>query len=189
MTKYILHGGNTTTKSKDNDKFFHEIIKDLANIVNLLIIYFSREEVEWLKLLEQDKENFTANNPNKKINFILASKNKRTLIKQIKQSHAIYMRGGEIEKLKTVLKRIGNLKELFKGKIVAGSSAGTYVLSRYYIDSKGNLGKGLGILPIKSFAHYRKNRRDELEKLKNYKDRKLMTYYLEEMKFVVLDEK
>ena len=72
--------------------------------------------------------------------------------------------------------------------MVAGSSAGAYVLSRYYMSSKGEMGEGLGILPIKTFAHYDKGRKDELNKLDAFGD-KLTTYPLGEMKFVIIREK
>lgn len=185
MTKYILHGGKTSLKSADNKKFFQEIVKDLVSPINLLIVYFARVESEWQKLLKQDKENFISANPGKVINFVLANKNKDIFINQIKEANAIYMRGGETIMLVNALKNIKNLKELFKDKVVAGSSAGAYVLSRYYIDSKDRLGKGLGILPIKSFAHYNDTRKDELNRLKNHNE-KLSTYALEEGKFVVI---
>jgi len=185
MTKYILHGGNTHTKSKDNNRFFQEIVKDCPDVCNLLIVYFSREENEWPELLKEDKENFISANPAKKINFVLASKDKQTFIKQVKQADAIYMRGGETVMLVNTLKGIKNLKDLFSGKVVAGSSAGAYVLSRYYIDSREDLGKGLGILPIKTFAHYDDSRKDELIRLKNHRQ-KLPTCVLEEGKFVVI---
>ncbi len=185
MTKYILHGGNTHTKSEDNKKFFQEIVKDLSPPVNLLIVYFSREENKWPELLKDDKKNFTSANPNKKINFILASKDKQTFIKQVKEANVIYMRGGETIMLIGALKNIKNLKELFKGKVVAGSSAGAYVLSKYYVDSRNDMGEGLGILPIKTFAHYNGNRKEELNRLEKHGE-KLPTYALAEGKFVVI---
>lgn len=188
MTKYILHGGNTHTKSEDNKKFFQEIVKDIPSPVNLLIVYFSREENEWQELLKDDKENFTSANPGKIINFVLASKDKNTFINQVKEAKAIYMRGGETILLIDALKDIKNLKELFKDKVIAGSSAGAYVLSRYYIDSRNEMGEGLGILPIKTFAHYNDARKDELDRLKSHNE-KLTTYALEEGKFVVIEKK
>jgi len=187
MTKYILHGGNTSTQSEDNNKFFFEIIKDLPSPINLLIVYFSREDEEWPKLLKQDKKVINSIAEGKSINFVLADKDTKKFVQQVKNADAIYMRGGETSMLKKALIGIKDLKGLFDNKVIAGSSAGAYVLSRYYMSSRGEMGEGLGILPIKTFAHYEESRKSELDKLKHFGD-KLTTYPLEEMKFVVLKE-
>ena len=187
MTKYILHGGNTSTQSEDNNKFFSEIIKDLSSPVNLLIVYFSREEEEWPKLLKQDKEVINSIANGKQIDFVLADKDTQKFAQQVKDADAVYMRGGETSMLIKALAKVDNLKELFENKVVAGSSAGAYVLSKYYMSSRGEMGEGLGILPIKTFAHYEESRKDELNKLKAFGD-KLTTYPLEGMKFIVLEE-
>lgn len=187
MTKYILHGGKTSIKSEDNNKFFSEIIKDLLSPINLLIVYFSRGEEEWPKLLKQDKEIINSIADDKKINFVLANKDIEKFVQQIKDADGIYMRGGKTNMLKEILAKIKNLKKLFTDKVIAGSSAGAYVLSRYYMNSMGKIGEGLGILPIKTLAHYKESRKNELDKLKNYGD-KLTTYSLKETKFVVFKD-
>lgn len=188
MTKYILHGGNTNTKSEDNNKFFLEIIKDLSSPVNLLIVYFSREEEEWPKLIKQDKEVINSIAEAKQINFVLASKDKEAFIKQLEGADAIYMRGGETPMLKESLSQMGDLKKLFVNKVVAGSSAGANVLSRYYFSPRDGLMEGFGVLPIKVFVHYDDTCQGELEKLKSHGET-LTTYPVEEMKFVVLEGK
>ena len=186
VTKYILHGGNTAEKSEDNKRFFREIVKDLKNQANVLIVYFARNKKEWPKLFRQDIRCFRSFGRRKDIDLVLAKKNIRYLIGQIKDAGAIYMRGGKTFRIKEVLQKVKNLRQLFQGKVVAGSSAGAYVLAKYYINSGGQLGEGLDILPIKIIAHY--NTADQkrlLEKLKNYRE-PLKTYTIAEHKFVVL---
>ena len=48
-----------------------------------------------------------------------------------------------------------NFKSWLKGKIVAGESAGTYLLSAYfYSKTMDDTGQGIGLLPIKSICHF-----------------------------------
>ncbi|MFH1826990.1 MAG: Type 1 glutamine amidotransferase-like domain-containing protein [bacterium] len=79
----------------------------------------------------------------------------KKLKKQIRSSELIYILGGENKSLKNVLKKVKDLKELFKGKVIVGSSAGAYVLSTYYYsDEDKGIFSGFGILPIKVIGHY-----------------------------------
>ena len=55
------------------------------------------------------------------------------------------------------MKKVKNLKHLFKGKTIAGSSAGVYTLSKYYYSNDlKNIFNGLGILNIKAYCHIKK---------------------------------
>jgi hypothetical protein len=188
MTKYILHGGATSNKTIDNKKFFFEITNGLPDKVNVLCAYFSRPRKEWPKLFKQDKLNFSSASPQKAFNFMLADDKIYALIEQIKKADAIYFRGGNTELLKETLGKIKNLKELWNGKVIAGSSAGAYVLSKYYYsESKDIYGKGLGILPIKAFCHYTEEKSD---KLKTFRERgeNLQVYTIPEEKFYIIEQ-
>jgi peptidase E len=59
-------------------------------------------------------------------------------------------------------------KELFKGKIIAGESAGTYALSSWFHSEKaGGTFEGLGIVPVKTICHYTEERKDFLKDCSN----------------------
>jgi hypothetical protein len=83
--------------------------------------------------------------------------------------------------------KISKLGELFSGKVVAGSSAGAYALSRYYVSIKGGLGRGLDIVSCKVMAHYTDERISELEELKNYGE-DLTLYALKEGEYVIIEQ-
>jgi peptidase E len=186
MTKFILHGGATSLPIKENKLFFKEILRGLKSPINLLIIYFSREEGEWPKLLKQDRPKFISAAGKRKVNIVLASKAIDEFLNQLKEADAIYMRGGDTLKLKRALSKVKNFRELLKNKVVAGSSAGAYVLAKYgYSNNLKRALEGFGILPIKVFGHYTKGQKNALEKLKKHKE-DLKTYTIEEGKFVVL---
>ena len=185
MTKYILHGGATRVKSQSNRDFFIEILKDLEEPINLLISCHSKELDRWEEVFEGLKKRFTEESPNKNVAFVLASADAKTLTQQIKEATAIYLHGGDTPKLFEALKQVPNLKELFQNKTIAASSAGVYVLSKYYYTQDyENLCEGLNILPIKSICHHSEAKMGDLEKLKNFKE-EMEVVAIEEEKFII----
>lgn len=184
ITKYILHGGNSKEINPENDSFFREITLGSKGKVLVLLNYFSREESEAPTLAEQDKKRLLQNSDNKNLEFEIAKPKK--LAEQLKRAYAMYIRGGETTWLTKKMSQTSNLEKLFEGKTIAGSSAGVYVLSKYYWgnDSK-KLGRGLGILNLKAFCHYTPNDMKIVKKLLNYKE-KLPLLTLPNYKWVVL---
>ena len=74
---------------------------------------------------------------------------------QIETARAIFFSGGKMKKLMKILNDCSNFKDIIKGKILAGSSAGAYIFSTYYHSaSDGEIYKGLGVLPIRIVCHY-----------------------------------
>lgn len=188
MTKYILHGGETKRKTPDNIKFFSEVTSGLSDGATILCVYFAREKDRWLKALEQDKLNFSSTTQQKVFKFVIANDKIFTFIEQVKQADVIYLRGGNTEMLKEVLSKVENLSELWQGKIIVASSAGVYVLSKYYYtNSKDDIYEGFGILPIKTFCHYAEEKYDKLEKLKKYGE-DLKVYAIPEEKFFIIEQ-
>ena len=185
MTKYILHGGATRVKSQSNRDFFIEILKDLSEPINLLISVHAKKPEEWEEIFEVLKEIFIEISNNKNITFVLASADTKILTQQIKEATAIYLHGGNTPKLFEALKQVPNLKELFQNKTIAASSAGVYVLSKYYYTQDyENLCEGLNILPIKSICHHSEAKMGDLEKLKNFKE-EMEVVAIEEEKFII----
>jgi peptidase E len=183
MTKFILHGGETKVDSSDNAAFFREMGKGGLRV---LCVYFAREKEGWAERFEEDKKNFSLAWPEKKFEFSLAEE--KSFIEQAKNADVVYMRGGRTRRIFEFFKPIKNLKELFKGKTVGGSSAGACVLSRYYYStSQDRIYEGTGVLPIKVFCHYNEGKKDKLEELKKHGE-DLPVYAIEEQKMIVLDE-
>jgi len=183
LTKYILHGGRTSLVSTDNDDFFREITLGLNAPIKILLNYFSRDD-DWNVLAESDKKNILKQAGNKNVTFEIADPDK--LANQLKKASVMYMRGGKTLKLLESLRKTPNLGSLFKGKVIAGSSAGAYALAKYYYgnDSK-KLAEGLGILNIKVYVHYSTSDVHIIEKLKNFKE-DLEILVLRETKFQII---
>ncbi len=184
MTTYILHGGSTRKDSDDNKRFFSETVSNLNSPIKILCVYFACNKDMWLKKFNQDKVNFN-HSQKKELIFTIADENVKILVKQIKNTDVIYFRGGETKKLIAVMKNISNLKDLLQDKVVVGSSAGVYMLSKYYANNI-EIGEGLGILPIKSIAHYSKKRFDLAKQLNDHKEN-LKVYKIPEEKFFVIE--
>jgi peptidase E len=191
MTKYILHGGATGNKSADNKKFFFEMTNGLEDIAAILCVYFAKDKKLWPKLLEEDKLSFSSAAPEKILKLSVADEDARVLIEQIKKADVIYLRGGKTSKLQEILSKIKNLDELWKGKVVGGASAGAYVLAKYYQGDDNDvyadvIGHGLGILPIKVFAHYTEEHKNQLKNLENYGE-DLKAFTIPEEKFFIIE--
>lgn len=188
MTKFILHGGYTSTPSIHNTNFFKEMVKGLSEPVKILNVYFAAEKGKWQELFEDDKNKFSSFNPGIKMEFTLASDDMDTLIGQIKSTDVVYIRGGRELLVYEIFRKIENLKELFDGKVVGGSSAGAYVLSKYfYSNSRDSIQEGTGVLPIKCFAHYSDEKADKLQMLKEYGE-KLEIYTIPDTEFVAIEK-
>ena len=169
MTKYILHGGNTTIKNDLNRQFFAEIVKDLPEGATVLLVYFARKEEEYERLRDQDIGNFTEHSGRNDLVFDVSEK--ESFIDQVKKAGAVYIRGGEPIQLIETLKKYPDFTEIIKTKkVVAGSSAGAYALSMYANSStKKKTLRGLGIIPVRTFAHFDGDQSiiDELNKYPN----------------------
>jgi len=186
MTKYILHGGKTSANSLDNQKYYLETINIPKKDINLLIVSFARDPQVWNEKFEQYRQIFLNLNSDKQINFVLSDPDPKIFTKQIQKADVIFILGGETIRLMGYLKNILNLKELFRDKIIAGSSAGANFLSKYYYTINGEeVRHGLNILDIKTFPHFESSLIKELEELKNYKE-DLPVYTLPEEKFEII---
>lgn len=156
MTKYILHGGYTSTDNEPNRTFYEEITRDVPNEGTILLCYFASKDVDNSVRFKEDSERLKEQSHNKNLKFLLA--NEKDFIEQLRQSNALYMRGGSTPKLLGVLKNYPEFKESLDGKTVAGSSAGAYVIGRYSAfhddESGGQVREGLGFLPLRVVCHY-----------------------------------
>ena len=169
--KYFLHGGATGKDTERNHVFFREIIDSVGNKpINILLIYFARAEGVWRSLFEEDMKKFTEASFRRGLhNIEVGDINVGILSDQIKEANIIFIRGGDTDKLRRKMDEVANLEDLLQGKVIAGSSAGAYILSSYYYaNSKNEIKQGMGILPIKIFAHYSDDQIDNFRKLEMF---------------------
>ena len=176
MTKFILHGGFTREANELNDRFYQEFVKDLKEGGTVLFVYFAREKDEYQKLFKQDSTRVLETVGEKKLNAILAEE--ENFIEQVKNADALFLRGGDTDKLKNTIKKYKEFPKAIEGKVVAGSSAGAYLFSTFHGSASfGGVHEGLGILPIRLICHYKSQSgifdhvgEKELEEIKKYPD-------------------
>lgn len=169
MTKFILHGGDTSEANPDNNNFFAEMTRGTKGKTLVLLNYFSRKDSDVERCAKQDKKRIIQLSKNKNLDFEIA--NSQTITQQLKRAQIMYMRGGDTSKLLKVMSKIPNLHKLLKNKIIAGSSAGVYALAKYYwSNSKRAIGKGLGVLNFKVYCHYKPEDTKIIKKLLAYKE-------------------
>ncbi len=131
-----------------------------------MLAYFALPEEKWATLFERDRQAFLNITGQGEIEMILASKQLDEFTRQLGNATAIYLSGGKTKALKHMLKNVPNLAEAFRGKVVAGSSAGVHALCRYYYNRAADrIDRGLGILPLKIFCHYGSSSQKALEQL------------------------
>lgn len=179
-TKFILHGGFAGRTNSENNLFFKEILKDTPEQVNILLVYFAKEQTKYERIVKEDTLHFKRNGKDKKFNFEIATI--ENFLKQLKKADIVYLHGGQTLKLLETLKDYLDLAELLKGKIVAGESAGAYVLSAcFYSKTEGEIFKGLGFVPVKTICHYIGKNKEKLNKC----PKELETLLLKDYQFKV----
>jgi len=156
MTKFILHGGYTSTNNELNRTFYEEIIRDVRDGGTVLLCYFASPDEDNSKRFKEDSEKLNEQSHGKNFTFLLANEN--DFMKQLKKADALYIRGGSTPKLLGILEKYDKLKDSLDGKTVAGSSAGAYAIGRYSAfhddESGGQIREGLGLLPLRVVCHY-----------------------------------
>ena len=167
-TKYFLHGGATGRETERNKEFFREVVDSIdGDKACILLVYFARERNLWPVLFEEDKRKFQhAGAKTDATKIEVSSQEKDKLTEQLRSANIIFIRGGDTEILHKKMSEIKNLEDLLKGKVIAGSSAGAYIFCTYYYSNNENVvKKGLGILPIKLYAHYDDDQVDNFKRL------------------------
>jgi len=153
-TKFILHGGYPNEENELNNSYFAEMVKSTPNNGTILIVYFASKRGSVEEKYKRDSARLQSFAKNKTINIAKATE--RKFIAEVKSADVIYLYPGDTQKLKTTLENYPNFKETIKGKTVSGSSAGAYVLAKYYFtNSLNTVIGGFGCVPIRIVCHYK----------------------------------
>ena len=162
LTKFILHGGYADHINEKNDKFFQEILNVEKSKLKILLVYFAKDISRYNELKEKNINQFNRSKGEKDLELEVAYEDR--FVEQVKNSDIVYLHGGDNLKLLKFLEKYDGLEELFRGKVIAGESAGAYVLSVCFYDKIGErLIEGLGFTPVKTICHYRGENQEKLE--------------------------
>lgn len=151
MTKYILTGGKDRIPSSYGQALHDELTKTHKKF-KLLSVFFSATQDHWEAMAKSWKEWFMTY-----VGDIESYDYARidTFVQQIKDHDVIYLHGGHTKLLREVMRSFGDLRELFEGKVVVGSSAGANMLAKnFWSSSQQKPFKGLSVLDINVMVHY-----------------------------------
>jgi len=185
MTKYILHGGHVRFINKYNNSFFAEIANSIPKSGTVLLNYFSALNKDINKYAKEDTKKLSTYGKNLNIKTVIADS--KRFVQQLKLADALYMRGGRNPLIFNRLGKIKNLERLFEGKVIAGSSAGAYVLVKhFYGNITHRLRDGLGILNVKAYCHFKQKDTGVVKRLLEYGDKNIPLITLPVYKWVIL---
>lgn len=153
-TKYILVGGYPHKAPDGGRAFCEELVKGFNEPVKILDCLYARPKDVWKQVFAEDKEFFAKYLPGKNLEIKLADQKK--FIEQVRWSNVIYLRGGITKQLLKLLPTDKVWVNELDGKTLAGTSAGTNAVSKYYYGlSSLKINDGLGLLPVKVIVHWR----------------------------------
>lgn len=191
MTKFLLHGWLTSPRTEKNKKFFQEIVKSWWN--KILIFPFAQKNRDYQLQFELDSQKFIDHNKDIDIECVMASDDIEVLVEQMKEYNLLYFCGWLLEYHLEILRKIDNLKDILKNKVISWNSSGSLIWSKYVYDQ--DIEKtvvGLGLLDVKMITHWGtdkypgKEDKTRLLELENYKE-KLPIYKIREQEYEVFE--
>jgi hypothetical protein len=152
-THYILHGGNMDSSADRGKAFFEEITKDMAAPAKLLLCYYARPREGWERLFSLHSEIIRSFLPYKQP--VLEMAMPEVFADQSGKNDALVIFGGDSDLLYYRMNMTADFLHPWKGKTVAGTSAGAQLLAdKYYSLSWRKVRDGLGVLPENILVHY-----------------------------------
>lgn len=172
-TVFVLHGGETSRETKDNEYFFQQFTSYVRKgEVKILLCYWAREKNEWEKFLLRDKTKIQKET-DKKLSFSIVE-NAENLYQKLPESDVLYVTGGEEYLIGPFLPQLGKLKGMLEGKIFIGSSMGAFIVARNYVlslsgQADNEVHEGLRIIPLNVLCHWNieKNKEKKVAMLKD----------------------
>lgn len=198
MTKYVLNSGGMRDRAELSQQFFSEVLEGLGEKPKLLLCFFASPREDWEEKYLQDIESIPSLVPDG-VEPIFEMAHPDTFVKQVKNTNAVYLHGGNDYLIQYWLKQF-DISKIFEGKNIGTNSASSHALVKHFwtCDWRKCM-DGLGILPIKFLAHYKSDfgasdprgpidwekAYDELSK---YGDTSLPIHALEEGYFVIINQ-
>lgn len=149
VTTYILCGGN----DREYPQFgvnLQKAVKERVEDIKLLDVYFAGDEDKAQERFEDWSEWFDEHFPG--VERVLAAQDE--FADQIAWANVVFMHGGRTEKLLEALPNFAEVKDLLRGKVYIGSSAGVNYIAENFLSQDNGVRRGSGILPINTAVHY-----------------------------------
>ncbi len=198
MTKYVLNSGGLSNNPKRTKEFFDELIKDLGNKPKILLCLFAKPREEWDEKFKEYKDGVISSLPEgvePEYDWAFPE----TFEDQLEWCDVVYLWGGDDHLIQFWLKQF-DIPKIWESKVVGTNSASTNALMKHFwtCDWRKSF-DGLGIISAKAITHYDSqfgsdDTRGSIDwqsakkELKEYGDKTLPIYALEEGDFVVIEQ-
>lgn len=155
MTKYILNSGGLKNEPERARKFMAEVVSGLSEDIKVLLCFFAEPETDtWQTRFETMSNLLQEWSPEGVTLHCSLAISYESFEQQVSENQVIYLHGGITEHAVKVFSQY-NLPKVFEGKVIASNSAATHMLSEsFWSADKRALGHGLGIVPVRTIAHY-----------------------------------
>lgn len=154
MKRLVLMGGRPWLGSDHGKSFANTLFRYFPEEVKLAFCIFAQPETDWRETKEVNQKMFSKYKGKRKLSYkTMTSKN---FDEVSKWADIIYIPGGDPFILKQKIDAIGDVGELWDGKVIAGSSAGAdlFCIGFVYLQEK-TFGQGLGWVKATCIPHWR----------------------------------
>lgn len=185
MTKFILHGGETSRECSNNQNFFRQFSRSTDKLeVNILLCYWARDPKFRQQAIDRDIRQITGL-ADKTVNFDI-TEGLSDFESKMASADVLYVAGGSADLIEPQFLQMNNLGELLDNKVYIGSSMGAFLVSQSYVLSfdesdKQIVREGHGLIPFSILCHW------DVEKLPEYK-LGLLKQYNSQLPILCLDE-
>lgn len=198
MTKYVINSGGLRNFPKKAEKFFNELIKDQGNNPKVLMCLFAKPREDWQEKFDEYKDGLIQNPP-KGVKPEYQWAYPHTFEEQLKWCDVLYIWGGDDTLIQAWLSKF-DLPKIWDGKVVGTNSASTHALSKHFWTCDWRmLMDGLGIVPIKTIAHFKSTYGEDddrgpidwdaaYKELEKHGDTSLPIHALKEGDFIIINQ-
>lgn len=178
MKRLILMGGRPWVSGDKGGHFTNVLFRYFPASVNLAFCIFAQPESEWDETRNWNISMFDKFSRNRKINY--QTMNPENFLAISEWADVIYIPGGNPFNLHSKLTGYGDLRKIWDGKVVAGSSAGAdlFYEAFTYLQDK-SMGKSLGWVKATCIPHWRDNFNNYTKKDWDWAERECISKYPE----------
>lgn len=152
-----MHGGNIRSTNDGGKAYFKAIVKGLGEQPKILLCFFASSPKEWNEQYKDFSERITKELKTHQIKPIFELALENGYKEQAGRADVLFIAGGDCDVLHDKAKKVqGFIESLSTIKVVAGSSAGAILLSKYsWCCDDRDISVGLGTVPVTCMVHYR----------------------------------
>lgn len=158
MTRYILHGGNTSKECQSNRDWYARFTEGEKSLRTILMCMWARDPKKAEEVIRRDQKRIQEYAQEKVRIQYLIPETPEEFLQQVPGADVVYFSAGEYpETLLKKMKKVTELGHHLDNRLVMASSAGTFLLTEHSINSfttqPQNIHTGMGVLPFNVLCH------------------------------------